>query len=413
MEITFTVPASQADPQSLLLTGTADTTNRNFEQVLQTYGANWAKAGSDEAAGLTGVPPLGGPTEDEPASVAATEEAASQLLAAMLCGIPPALVDLSSALSIVKDCAIQETTGERAPTPLTFAIAPPTPKGCVETAKSPPGADDATSAIAADGPAMTWTMAAPGAGEPKMTHKVDMPTANPVHPNGESNISDQEATFIVQRIEKVARAEGAAMFGSPDEGVDKGSQNDLPLSDLIGSQHKVDTVKFTLEPTPAAIAQAPHAQRSAESVGLAETHATAITSRIAERIEELRAANPARTVTLRLDPPELGTIELTVRARGNRIEASVQTDNDWVRNAVHTNRANLADGLQTRGLSLETLDVRGLSQSAPQTQQHPQQGQGQQQRAAPGRMVTGSAAEAMDVIPGTRSVHFGLMDIEA
>jgi flagellar hook-length control protein FliK len=86
-------------------------------------------------------------------------------------------------------------------------------------------------------------------------------------------------------------------------------------------------------------------------------------SRIAEKVEQMKDAYPARTVVMTLDPPELGSLELTVRARGHRVEASIVTETDWVRHAIQVHRPQLVDQLYGRGLSLESFDVSSQAQA--------------------------------------------------
>jgi flagellar hook-length control protein FliK len=105
-------------------------------------------------------------------------------------------------------------------------------------------------------------------------------------------------------------------------------------------------------------------------------------SRIAEKIEELKDMVPVRTVTIRLEPQELGSIDLTVRSRGHRVEATMVAANDWVRSALETHRAELSDQLSTRGLQLSSFDV--SSHAQPQAHQQ----QRQQQQPIPASMPT-------------------------
>lgn len=64
-----------------------------------------------------------------------------------------------------------------------------------------------------------------------------------------------------------------------------------------------------------------------------------------------------RSLTLRLDPPELGRIDLTVRTVGQRVEANIMASNADVRALMENNREQLLRALQNHGLELGSMFI--------------------------------------------------------
>lgn len=93
-----------------------------------------------------------------------------------------------------------------------------------------------------------------------------------------------------------------------------------------------------------------------------------IARQIADRIEELTANRRGGSVTIHLDPKDLGTITLTVRSFGNRVDAEIGASHEGVRAALAENRQQLSQSIESRGLSLGQLslsDHREFSQGTP------------------------------------------------
>lgn len=98
----------------------------------------------------------------------------------------------------------------------------------------------------------------------------------------------------------------------------------------------------------------------------------AISRRIADRIEELFSTRRGGTVTIQLDPKDLGSITLTVRSFGNRVDAEIGASHEGVRAALAENRQQLSQSIESRGLSLGQLslsDHREFSQGTPWNRQ--------------------------------------------
>jgi hypothetical protein len=73
---------------------------------------------------------------------------------------------------------------------------------------------------------------------------------------------------------------------------------------------------------------------------------------------EWLAARGGGTARLRLHPPELGEIELSVRVRGSKVQVSIQTEQADAGRAALDGRELLVEALASRELRVEQLVVR-------------------------------------------------------
>lgn len=96
----------------------------------------------------------------------------------------------------------------------------------------------------------------------------------------------------------------------------------------------------------------------------------------AERVlNEALAAGRSGTTTIRLNPGELGSITVTVRNKGRKIEAEISASNSDVRTALASSRADLAQAMEAKGHSLSSLTVtteRNRVETAPQPAPQPE-----------------------------------------
>lgn len=126
----------------------------------------------------------------------------------------------------------------------------------------------------------------------------------------------------------------------------------------------------TAPPAPAAEAQQIQTARIAPS---AEPKTTKIDTenlmrQVIDRVETIAQYGKSGSVTIHLDPKELGPLTLTVRSFGQRVDAEIQTQNSDVRAALHDSRQQLNQAVEARGLSLGSMQI-----------SHQDQGRGQQQ----------------------------------
>lgn len=152
--------------------------------------------------------------------------------------------------------------------------------------------------------------------------------------------------------------------------------NGADLSDGGSEAERSDAENHTNSVKPTSPSPTAHSSPPTASVNRAgdpratqpEIEPRAIGHRIAERIEEMFASRRSGTVTIQLDPKDLGSITLTVRSFGNRVDAEIGATHEGVRAALAENRQQLSQSIESRGLSLGQLslsDHRDFSQGTP------------------------------------------------
>ncbi len=94
-----------------------------------------------------------------------------------------------------------------------------------------------------------------------------------------------------------------------------------------------------------------------------------VTSQVADRLESMILGKKSGTVAVKLNPTDLGTITMTVRSFGTKIDTDIKASDDSVRAALQMHRADLAQNIQSRGLNLNSFTVGHESSGSGHQQQ--------------------------------------------
>lgn len=90
----------------------------------------------------------------------------------------------------------------------------------------------------------------------------------------------------------------------------------------------------------------------------------AIIQQTADRVQLLAASKSTQSVTIVLQPKDLGSIVLTVKTIGQDIQASLSATNNHVRQMLGNERSSLTDAMQKRGYNLTEVRVNDHSPSS-------------------------------------------------
>ncbi len=101
---------------------------------------------------------------------------------------------------------------------------------------------------------------------------------------------------------------------------------------------------------------------------------------IAQHTEKLALRTASGNVTVHLQTEDDTNITMNVKFTRGEVQAQFMTNNEGLRNALHQNRTQLAQGLETKGMNLGQVSV-GLKNSSSR-QDQPAQRQNQGGRAA-------------------------------
>ncbi len=85
---------------------------------------------------------------------------------------------------------------------------------------------------------------------------------------------------------------------------------------------------------------------------------------VAQAVERLVAHREEQTVHLRLEPPELGTLEIRIHLEGSAVHAWLTAERDLTRQALEQQAQQLREQLASRGLQLAHFEVNAGSQGA-------------------------------------------------
>lgn len=83
---------------------------------------------------------------------------------------------------------------------------------------------------------------------------------------------------------------------------------------------------------------------------------------LAQHIERMVYERERNSLTVRLDPPELGTVEIRIQATGGEVQAWLSAERDLTRQMLQQAQQHLREYLESRGLQLSHFDVGTQSQ---------------------------------------------------
>ncbi|MCL6535265.1 MAG: flagellar hook-length control protein FliK [Armatimonadetes bacterium] len=83
---------------------------------------------------------------------------------------------------------------------------------------------------------------------------------------------------------------------------------------------------------------------------------------VAQHIERMVYERERNRLTVRLDPPELGVVELRIQATGGEVQAWLTAERDLTRQMLQQAQQYLREQLESRGLHLTHFDVGAQSQ---------------------------------------------------
>jgi flagellar hook-length control protein FliK len=121
---------------------------------------------------------------------------------------------------------------------------------------------------------------------------------------------------------------------------------------------------------PRTHAPTPHAPSPTRESTLSATDAAApvaepnwnAAEQVAQHIERMVYERERNRLTVRLDPPELGVVELRIQATGGEVQAWLTAERDLTRQMLQQAQQYLREQLESRGLHLTHFDVGAQSQ---------------------------------------------------
>jgi hypothetical protein len=150
----------------------------------------------------------------------------------------------------------------------------------------------------------------------------------------ERESSDVSTRAAVQAVSSEEKPETASL----KKGASAARAEKVDFSPVSTPAHKVESAA---SPAPAESAQAPN---------------TVSVPEVVKRVETL-VQNGGGEMTLALDPPDLGKIEVKVKTQGNRVEIEMRSESVQAKSALDSHLGELKSAMQSQDLHLAKLDV--------------------------------------------------------
>ncbi|MCC6729243.1 MAG: flagellar hook-length control protein FliK [Chthonomonadales bacterium] len=339
-------PMTDGEPSAPLSTPSQTTTTVSLAAAPAPGEAGAAPEALPRSAG----PSAGAPATGDPAAAPDASEAPAA---------PPTPSDAPTAGTRSGDRVI---VVQRGPQRVAIGLIPPEP---LATSPSGQGAAPVARAGSPTGPA--GPMPSPVAPRAPAAAMAALPTAAAPGPSlaaaGPAPVSQAAALAVAAAAETASRpgGQGASPAGSDD--------SDHPATAARGRVGTHPAAEAPSADRTADLGAAPVAARSREMARAAQTASTAsegardadararIVDQVLARLDSMRLASGRQEVLLRLDPPHLGELRLTILRHGDAISAHVVAETQAAREALTAGRDDLRSALETRGFSLQQLDV--------------------------------------------------------
>ena len=157
-----------------------------------------------------------------------------------------------------------------------------------------------------------------------------------------------------------------------DNVLDSETSLGVPVTDNVVNEPSIDGIKTNnVDLTKTKEAPQPLPKETLKSV----------VDQISDRIETLVFAKKSSQVSIKLNPLDLGSITLSVKSFGSKIDAEVTASHEHVRAALEANRQMLVQTVESRGLALNSFNV-GQEQNSNASHQGHQAAQAETDRNA-------------------------------
>jgi flagellar hook-length control protein FliK len=184
------------------------------------------------------------------------------------------------------------------------------------------------------------------------------------------------------------------------------------------------TLPSTAPASPTSDVRSNPGASGASGTNLSRYQETKLVQRVLRGMEQL--ANGGGQVRLRLHPPELGALQMSLRIEGQVMTADMQVETSGARDALMKNLPLLKERLAEQGMLVEHFDVRTDSSSTPggsgaSSWENPQRNESQSERGesrshenANGRQLDGALGSGpVDETPKRWTRTNGLIDVKA
>lgn len=240
---------------------------------------------------------------------------------------------------------------------------------------SPVVASIATPKVVTETPTTTTTSKA----ETKVTFDALLGAMRPEATKGPFvTVADMPETGTEAPTAEIFQLKGTDMTVSPEPTTLLGGTQVLELETKVSEEPKTEVATVTT-PTSGPTAKVETTPESIRPEVKAEpAQVKEAVNQFVKRAEQFLLARKDGAITIHLEPRELGSITLTVNNGSDGIRAEIKASNHQVQQQLEANKQNLVQQVESKGLSLGSLNVSLSDSSMGQGQNFREQAQASQ-----------------------------------
>lgn len=154
---------------------------------------------------------------------------------------------------------------------------------------------------------------------------------------------------VIVNASNIAGAAGASVTGAISGTMDQSIANEnSSIQPLVSGSGKSESAANTNRGTG-------RAEGSTGSSALSQFQQNKLVQRVLKGLEQLSTGGGQ--VKLRLHPPELGTLQMTLKIEANVMSAHLEVENSLAKDALLNNLQSLRDKLNEQGMSIDRFEV--------------------------------------------------------
>lgn len=136
-----------------------------------------------------------------------------------------------------------------------------------------------------------------------------------------------------------------------------------------------------------------------------------VSKQIIDRMESMVLGKKSGTVTIKLDPIDMGSVTLTIKSFGSKIDTDIKASNDDVRAALNVHKNVLVSTIESRGLTMNSFTIGQEANAQAGNHQNGQANHSEAQRNAQLQTGLASAPAAVVSAPVAYSASSTAMDL--
>jgi flagellar hook-length control protein FliK len=149
--------------------------------------------------------------------------------------------------------------------------------------------------------------------------------------------------------------------------VDEGEEiPDIKAADPITTKEPAEATKQT--ETPISVNESSTSKSQGPLSTNAKLDTTAIQKQLVDRIDKMLEHRRNGRMVIHMEPRELGSLTVTIRTLGQKVDLDILASNDNVRENLKSNQNQLQNQIESKGYTVKSLDIQSSLADANQSQ---------------------------------------------